>query len=123
RVLDAPYHVWTLTGDSELTEGSIWEGFDRAGHEQLSNFTAILDINRLGQRGPTELEWDLDAYAERVAAFDCEPIMIDGHDLAAIDDAFTRARTSTQPTVIIARTMKGRGVSFLEDRDGWHGKA
>src|SRR5207253_2551331 len=63
RPLNAPFHVWTLTGDSELAEGSIWEGLDHAGHEGLSNFTAIFDINRLGQRGPTELEWNVNAYA------------------------------------------------------------
>src|ERR1044071_10029037 len=91
RVLGAPYHVWTLTGDSELAEGSIWEGLDHAGHERLSNFTAIFDVNRLGQRGPTELEWNLDAYAARVSAFGCEPIVVDGHDLAAIDAALERA--------------------------------
>ena len=122
RPLDAPYHVWTLTGDSELAEGSIWEGLDRAGHEGLRNFTAIFDVNRLGQRGPTELQWDLDAYAKRVTAFGCEPIVIDGHDLAAIDDALGRARSADRPTVIIAKTRKGRGVSFIEDQDGWHGK-
>jgi transketolase len=123
RVLDAPYHVWALTGDSELAEGSIWEGLDHAGHERLSNFTAIFDINRLGQRGPTALGWDLDAYAARVKAFGCDPIAIDGHDLAAIDAAFARARSAGRPTVILARTVKGRGVSFLEDQAGWHGRA
>ena len=123
RVLGAPWHVWTLTGDSELTEGSIWEGLDHAGHERLSNFTAIFDVNRLGQRGPTELEWDFDAYASRVQAFGCEPIVVDGHDLAAIDQAFTRARSAGRPTVIVAGTVKGKGVSFLEDKEGWHGKA
>jgi transketolase len=123
RVLDAPYHVWTLTGDSELAEGSIWEGLDHAGHERLSNFTAIFDVNRLGQRGPTELEWNLDAYAARVSAFSCEPIVVDGHDLAAIDAALERARRAERPTVIVAKTVKGRGVSFLEDKEGWHGKA
>ena len=122
RPLDAPYHVWTLTGDSELAEGSIWEGLDRAGHEGLGNLTAIFDVNRLGQRGPTELQWDLDAYAHRVRAFGCDPIVIDGHDLAAIDDALGRARSAGRPTVIIAKTRKGRGVSFIEDQDGWHGK-
>ncbi len=122
RPLDAPYHVWTLTGDSELAEGSIWEGLDHAGHEGLANFTAIFDINRLGQRGPTELEWDLDAYAARVKAFGYDPIVIDGHDLAAIDDALARARTAERPTVIVARTVKGKGVSFLENKEGWHGK-
>jgi transketolase len=122
RPLGAPFHVWTLTGDSELAEGSIWEGLDHAGHEGLSNFTAIFDINRLGQRGPTELEWDLDAYAARVKAFGCDPIVIDGHDLAAIDDALGRARRAERPTVIVAKTKKGAGVSFLEDKEGWHGK-
>ena len=122
RPLDAPYHVWTLTGDSELAEGSIWEGLDRAGHEGLANFSAIFDANRLGQRGPTELHWDLDTYAKRVSSFGCLPIVIDGHDLAAIDDALRQARSAGRPTVIIAKTRKGRGVSFIEDQDGWHGK-
>ena len=122
RPLGAPFHVWTLTGDSELAEGSIWEGLDHAGHEGLSGFTAIFDINRLGQRGPTELEWNVEAYAERVKAFGCEPIVIDGHDLAAIDDALGRARRADRPTVIVAKTKKGAGVSFLEDKEGWHGK-
>ncbi|MHB8630431.1 MAG: transketolase [Candidatus Limnocylindria bacterium] len=122
RPLNAPFHVWTLTGDSELAEGSIWEGLDHAGHEGLSNFTAIFDINRLGQRGPTELEWNVDAYAARVKAFGCDPIVIDGHDVAAIDDALGRARRAERPTVIVAKTVKGKGVSFLEDKEGWHGK-
>src|SRR5437773_358899 len=122
-LLAAPHHVWTLTGDSELAEGSIWEGLDHAGHERLANFTAIFDVNRLGQRGPTELEWNLDAYAARVKAFGCEPIVIDGHDLAAIDAALERARQVDRPTVIVAKTVKGRGVSFLENKEGWHGKA
>src|ERR687887_1475386 len=123
RLLAAPYHVWVLTGDSELTEGSIWEGLDHAGHERLANFTAICDVNRLGQRGPTELEWNLDAYAARVRAFGCEPIVIDGHDVAAIDEALARARHAECPTVIVAKTVKGRGVTFLEDKEGWHGRA
>src|SRR3989449_11697410 len=92
RPLDAPYHVWALVGDSETAEGSIWEAFDHAGHEGLQNLTAIVDVNRLGQRGPTELEWDMGAYAARVRAFGVDPIVIDGHDLAEIDDAYARAR-------------------------------
>jgi transketolase len=123
RLLGAPFHVWTLTGDSELAEGSIWEGLDHAGHEGLSKFTALFDINRLGQRGPTELEWNVDAYAARVTAFGCDPIVIDGHDVAAIDDALGRARRAERPTVIVAKTVKGKGVSFLENKEGWHGKA
>ena len=87
-----PFHVWVLCGDSELAEGSVWEALDKAGHYGLSNLTAIFDVNRLGQRGPTEYEWDLDIYKHRVEAFGCRPIVIDGHDLHEIDDAFTSAR-------------------------------
>jgi transketolase len=123
RVLDAPYHVWVLVGDSETAEGSIWEAFDHAGHEGLANLTAIIDVNRLGQRGPTELEWDMGAYAARVRAFGVDPIVVDGHDLAEIDDAYARARDASRPTAVLARTVKGKGVSFLENKEGWHGKA
>ena len=123
RVLEAPYRVWVLVGDSETAEGSIWEAFDRAGHEELANLTAIVDVNRLGQRGPTELEWDMGAYAARVRAFGVDPIVIDGHDLAEIDDAFIRARSAMRPTAVLARTVKGKGVSFIENKEGWHGKA
>src|SRR5438270_4115762 len=123
RPLAAPYHVWILVGDSETAEGSIWEAFDHGGHEGLSNLTAILDINRLGQRGPTELQWDMDAYASRVRAFGIDPLVIDGHDLSEIDDALARARRAERPTAVLARTIKGKGVSFLENKEGWHGKA
>ncbi len=122
RLLKAPFHVWVVVGDSESAEGSIWEAFDLASHEGLGNVTAILDINRLGQRGPTELEWDTAAYATRVKAFGWDAIVIDGHDLAQIDDALARARSASRPTAIVARTVKGKGVSFLEDKPGWHGK-
>src|SRR5258708_6233140 len=118
-----PYHVWTLCGDSELAEGSIWEAFDKAGHYQLSNLTAILDINRLGQRGETEYGWTLDVYRKRVEAFGCFPIVIDGHDVTAIDRAYGQALSATgKPTVIIAKTIKGKGFSEIENKDGWHGK-
>jgi len=125
RKLDRlPYHVWTLTGDSELAEGSIWEGLDKAGYYGLSNFTAIFDINRLGQRGPTEYEWQTDVYRDRVQAFGCRAIVIDGHDLEQIDEALEQARDATgKPTVVIARTIKGKGFSEIENKEGWHGKA
>jgi transketolase len=125
RKLDRlPYHVWTLTGDSELAEGSIWEGLDKAGYHGLSNFTAIFDVNRLGQRGPTEYEWQTDVYRDRVQAFGCRAIVIDGHDLEQIDEALQQAREATgKPTVVIARTIKGKGFSEIENKDGWHGKA
>jgi transketolase len=118
-----PYHVWALCGDSEVAEGSIWEGLDKAAHYGLSNFTAIVDVNRLGQRGETELGWDLEAYRRRVTAFGAQALVIDGHDLEQVDRALAGARRATQPTVILARTVKGKGFSEIENRDGWHGRA
>src|SRR5215472_3725479 len=119
-----PYHVWVLLGDSETAEGSVWEGFDKAEFYQLNNLIAIIDCNRLGQRGPTELQWNLDAYAARTRAFGWNALVIDGHDYFEIHNALTLAAGSQNaPTVIIAKTIKGKGVSFLENAEGWHGKA
>src|SRR5467141_2034723 len=118
-----PYHVWVLCGDSELAEGSIWEALDKAGHYKLANLTAIWDINRLGQRGETEFGWNLDTYRRRVEAFGCYPIVIDGHDMPSIDSAFGEGLSNTgKPTGIIAKTIKGKGFSEIENKDGWHGK-
>jgi len=124
RYLDTlPFHVWALCGDSELAEGSIWEALDKAAFYGLSNLTAIFDINRLGQRGPTELQWNTEAYKARVEAFGCRATVIDGHDLAQIDRALGEAReTAGRPTVVIARTKKGKGFSEVEDKEDWHGK-
>ena len=114
-----PFRVWVLCGDSELAEGSIWEALDKAGHYELSNLIAIVDVNRLGQRGPTELGWDLDAYARRVEAFGAHAVQVDGHDLTAVDEALSAATGEAErPTVILARTIKGRGFSEVEDREG-----
>jgi transketolase len=119
-----PYHVWVLCGDSEMAEGSIWEAFDHAGHYRLNNLIGILDMNRLGQRGETELGWNSAAYAARARAFGWHTVEIDGHDPAAIDRAYAEAeQQGEQPTLIVARTVKGRGVSSLENQEGWHGKA
>jgi transketolase len=125
RYLDKlPYHVWVLLGDSEMAEGSVWEAFDHASHYQLGNLVAILDMNRLGQRGETELGWNSAAYAGRARAFGWHAIEIDGHDLSQIDRALAEATQERDiPSVIIARTIKGRGVSFLENQEGWHGRA
>ena len=123
RLWKASFHVWTLLGDSETAEGSVWEGFDLGGFEGLNNVTPIIDVNRLGQRGPTELQWDTDAYAARIEAFGWDVLEIDGHDLGEIDDALSKARDASRPTAIVARTIKGKGVSFVEDKEGWHGKA
>jgi transketolase len=118
-----PYHVWVLCGDSELAEGSIWEALDKAGVYQLANITAILDINRLGQRGETEFGWTTDVYRRRVEAFGCFPVVIDGHDVTAIDRAYGQALSGTgKPTVVIAKTIKGKGFSEIENKDGWHGR-
>ena len=119
-----PYRIWVLCGDSELAEGSIWEAAEHAGHAGLDNLTAIVDVNRLGQRGPTRHGWDTAAYARRFAAFGWNTLEIDGHDVAAIDAALsTAAEHRGRPTVILARTKKGRGVAAIEDREGAHGKA
>jgi transketolase len=119
-----PYRVWCLCGDSEMAEGSMWEAFEHAAFMGLDNLTAIIDVNRLGQRGETMHGWDLDSYANRATAFGWHAIEIDGHDLAEIDRAYREATdTSGQPTVIVARTIKGKGVSEVEDKPGWHGKA
>lgn len=125
RYLDKlPYHVWTLCGDSEMAEGSVWEGIDKAAFYRLGNFTALVDVNRLGQRGETEFGWDTDVYRRRAEAFGATSIVIDGHDLDEIDRALARARGATdRPTVIIARTVKGEGVPEIANQEGWHGRA
>jgi len=118
-----PYRVWCLCGDSEMAEGSMWEAFEHAGIHKLDNVTAIIDVNRLGQTGETMHGWDLDAYRRRAEAFGWKAIEIDGHDIAAIDRAFARAVDTTgQPTVIIAKTEKGRGVKAVANQPGKHGK-
>jgi transketolase len=123
RYLDGlPYRVWVLCGDSEMAEGSMWEALDKAAYYRLSNLTAIVDVNRLGQRGPTELGWDLEAYVKRVEGFGCDAIAVDGHDLEEIDKALGQVNGADRPTVILARTRKGRGFSEIEDREGWHGR-
>jgi transketolase len=123
-VEEAPYRVWVLCGDSEMAEGSIWEALDKASYYKLSNLVVMVDVNRLGQRGPTELSWDLDTYRRRASAFGARVSVIDGHDLDEIDRAMREARdvSGAQPTVIVARTRKGRGFSEVEDKEGWHGK-
>src|ERR671937_2057327 len=118
-----PFRVWVLLGDSEIAEGSQWEAFEHAAHYQLDNIVAILDINRLGQRGETMHGWDLDSYANRARAFGWHAIEIDGHDVEAIDQAYGEAIATDRPVAIVARTLKGKGVKEVEDKLGWHGKA
>jgi transketolase len=119
-----PYKVWIVLGDSEMAEGSIWEAFDKASHYKLNNLVAILDMNRLGQRGETELGWDSAAYAARGSAFGMHTIEINGHDIEAIVAAYKEAEAQTdKPTLIIAKTEKGHGYPKIANQPGWHGKA
>ncbi|MBM2822482.1 MAG: tktA2 [Thermoleophilia bacterium] len=115
--------VWVLCGDSEMAEGSMWEAFEHAAHFELDNLTAIIDVNRLGQRGETMVGWNVAVYAERAQAFGWHSVIVDGHDVEAIDSAFAEAvATAEKPTVIVARTLKGQGVAAVADQNGFHGK-
>jgi transketolase len=121
---ELPYRVWVLCGDSEMAEGSMWEAFDKASHYKLANLIAIIDVNRLGQRGPTELGWDTDTYRRRAEAFGARTFVVDGHDVAAIDQVLAEAGdlSGERPAVIVARTVKGKGFFEVEDAEDWHGK-
>ena len=115
--------VFVLVGDGEAAEGAVWEAAAFASHYNLGNLVAIVDVNRLGQSEPTMLGHDVKAYAKRFRAFGWKAIIVDGHNVEQLDAAFGRAcKRSRKPTVIIAKTFKGHGVSFLEDKDGHHGK-
>ncbi len=119
-----PYRVWVLLGDSEMAEGSIWEAFDKASYYKLDNLVGILDMNRLGQRGETDLGWNSAAYAARARAFGWHAIELNGHDLDAIDRAYTEAlNQKDRPTCLVAKTEKGHGFSQVVNKNGWHGKA
>jgi transketolase len=119
---EEPYRVWVLCGDSEMAEGSMWEAFQHASFYELDNLVAVLDMNRLGQTRETMDGWNGDHYANRARAFGWHAIEIDGHDPEAIDGAYQEALGNDSPTLIVAKTKKGYGVSFLEDVDGMHGK-
>jgi transketolase len=116
--------VYVLMGDGESAEGSIWEAAQWASAHSLGNLCATIDINRLGQSGPTMLQWDLDTYRRRWEAFGWQAIEADGHDLNALLEAYERASATTdRPTVVLARTVKGKGLGHIEGADHWHGKA
>jgi transketolase len=119
-----PFRVWVICGDSEMAEGSMWEAIEHASFYELDNLTAIIDVNRLGQRGETMHGWNLSVFSERLRAFGWHAIEIDGHDVEQIDAAYREAAsTSDRPTAIVAKTVKGKGYSKVEDQGGWHGKA
>lgn len=114
--------IWVLLGDSELAEGQIWEAVQIASYYQLDNLIAITDINRLGQRGETMLGWNMNQYQKRFRSFDWETIAVDGHSFIKLNQAFEKAKKIKKPLIILAKTIKGKGISFLENKDNWHGK-
>jgi transketolase len=116
--------VWVICGDSEMAEGSMWEAAEHAAFYELDNLTAIVDVNRLGQRGETMHGWDLSSYSDRLRSFGWHAIEVDGHDVEQIDAAYGEAETTSgKPTAVVARTIKGKGYSKVENQPGWHGKA
>jgi transketolase len=117
------HRTYVLMGDGESAEGSVWEAAEVARHHGLDNLCAIVDVNRLGQSDPTMLQHDMEAYRSRWSGFGWHAIVIDGHDLSAVVDAFQEAAaTKGKPTVLLAKTFKGRGLSFMENHPSWHGK-
>src|SRR5262245_31104532 len=117
------YRTYVLLGDGECAEGSVWEAASLGGYYHLNNLVAIVDVNRLGQSQPTALGHDVDAYKRRFEAFGWRTEEIDGHDVEEILEVLAAVGLGDQPLVILAKTLKGAGVSFIQDKEGWHGKA
>lgn len=123
RIDGLSHRTYVLMGDGESVEGSVWEGVEVARHHGLDNLCAIADVNRLGQSDPTMLQHEMEAYRARWAGFGWHAIVVDGHDIGALLAAFAEAAATTgRPTVLLAKTFKGRGLSFMENSPSWHGK-
>lgn len=119
----ADYRVYTILGDGECSEGAVWEAAAFAGYYKLDNLVAIVDVNRLGQSQAAPLGHDVDTFAARFKAFGFHPIIVDGHNVSELLKAFAEAKsTKGQPTAIIAKTLKGKFMKDIEDKDNWHGK-
>src|SRR5688500_8200906 len=124
RRIGSDYRTYVLLGDGEMAEGSVWEAASAAIHQRLDNLCAIIDVNGLGQSQKTQFQHDTGAIARRWTAFGWHTIEADGHDVQQLLDAYNVARQTTgRPTVVVARTLKGKGASFIEGRDNRHGKA
>ncbi|MBS3072446.1 transketolase [Candidatus Pacearchaeota archaeon] len=117
------YRTFVLIGDSEISEGSVWEAFALSGYYKLNNLCAIIDINKLGQTGETMLGYKLDDYKRRIESFGWHVLKVDGHNTEEINNALKKIGKTSKPLCILAKTIKGKGVSFLEGKNGWHGKA
>lgn len=118
-----PYNTFVLLGDSEMSEGSQWEAIQLASHYKLGNLIGIIDVNGLGQRGETLYGKNTSEYEKRISAFGWKTLTIDGHNISEIADAYKEAFKATEePVMIIAATLKGKGFSIFEDKNGWHGK-
>src|SRR5438477_4689377 len=122
RLDNLDYRTYVLLGDGECAEGSVWEAASLAGVNQLNNLIAIVDVNRLGQSDPTAFGHNLDVYKKRFEAFGWRTEEIDGHDIEEILEVLAAVGLGSQPLVILAKTLKGAGVSFLQDKEGWHGR-
>jgi transketolase len=123
RRIGSEYRTYCLLGDGESAEGSVWEAADVASMDQLDNLCGLTDVNALGQSRPTMWQHDMEQFARRWRAFGWHALIVDGHDVEAILDALREAReTKGRPTMILARTVKGKGVSFTEGKEGWHGR-
>ena len=124
RRIKSEYRTYVLLGDGEMAEGSVWEAADAAEYQKLDNLCAIIDVNALGQSGPTQFTHEMERIAGRWRAFGWHTIVVDGHDIEAVLRAFAEARaTKGRPSMILARTLKGKGIASIEGKDGWHGKA
>jgi transketolase len=124
RRIGSPYRTYVVLGDGETAEGAVWEAADMAAAHGLASLCAITDVNELGQSGPTQWRHDMQALARRWDAFGWHTQVVDGHDLDAILGALAAARAeAARPSMILARTIKGKGISFVEGKAGWHGKA
>src|SRR5712671_2781108 len=116
------YRTYVLMGDGEIAEGAVWEAASLAGIQKLNNLVAIVDVNRLGQSEPTAFGHKLDIYKKRFEAFGWRTEVIDGHDLDEIVEVLAAVGLGDQPLVVLARTLKGAGISFIQDQEGWHGR-
>src|SRR5207248_4843101 len=122
RLDNLDYRTYALLGDGECAEGAVWEAASLAGIHQLNNLVAVVDVNRLGQSQPTAFEHNLNVYKDRFEAFGWRTEEIDGHDIEEMVEVLAAAGLGSQPLVILAKTLKGAGISFIQDKEGWHGR-